>query len=429
MSSDTASRLIRHAPTEVELEIPLSSEEIAAAEDRAFARLVRKAKLPGFRPGKVPRRLFEQTYGAETIRSEALEDVAPLAYARALKEHDLEALDRPTIELLPDEEGKPSRLRARVEVRPPIELGEYKGVRVTVPAVHVQEEDVERALQTFAREHATLVPVDRAAKVGDVVTIDYEGRMDGELFDGGSAKRQQTELLEERFIPGFAAGIAGMTVGERREFDATFPVDYPKSDYAGKSVRFAVTLHEVKEIDVPGLDDELAKSATEYETIDALREEMRRRLEALANGRRRRVIANTVMQQLLTRIDVPVPQGLIDREVESMLAETAEQSKAGGMNEDELRPRLREEASTRVKGTLLLEAIGRAEGLEASPADVRAEIEALARSYGQPPERMREALGRNLRPLKEGIVRTKALDVLVDNAQVEDAAEEGSTKV
>ncbi len=429
MSSDTASRLIRHAPTEVELEIPLSPEEVAAAEERAFARLVRKAKLPGFRPGKVPRRLFEQTYGTQTIRSEALEDVAPVAYARALKEHDLEALDRPTIELLPEEEGKPSRLRARVEVRPEIELGEYKGVRVTVPPAHVSDEDVERALQTFAREHATLVPVNRAARLGDIVTIDYEGSIDGGLFEGGSAKHQETQLEEERFIPGFAAGISGMTCGERREFDATFPVDYPKADYAGKIARFAVTLHEVKVVDVPALDDELAKSATEYETLDALRAEMRKRLEAIANNRRRRVIGNAVMQQLLNRVRVPVPQGLIEREVESMLAETAEQSKASGTSEEELRPRFREEASTRVKGTLLLEAIGSAEGLEASPTDIRAEIEALARSYGQPPERMREAIGRNLRPLKEGIVRSKALELLIDHAHVEDAAEEGSTKV
>ncbi len=425
------STLTRLAPTQVELEIPLAPEEIAAAEQRAFARLVRNVRLPGFRRGKVPRRIFEQNYGTEAIESEALDDMAPAAFARAVQEHDLDPVDRPTIELLPEEEGKPPRLKATVEVRPEIALGEYRGIIVEVPAISVSGEQVEDAIKSLARERVTLVPVERAARLGDVVTIDYEGRIDGEPFEGGSATGHETELTEERYIPGFASGTAGMVPGETKRFEVSFPADYPKAEYAGKTAMFSVTLHEVKEIEVPPIDDDLAKAASEFESLEALREEVRKRLEAVAMGRRRRAIGSKVMENLLKRLDVPVPPGLLDREVESMLAETAENAARAGMSfeeylqrvaqtEDQLRSRYREEAVSRVKGTFAIEAIARAERIEATPEDVREEIEALARQYGQAPERIRKALGRKLESLKEGIVRTKTLEFLIDHATVKE---------
>jgi trigger factor len=431
MTTDTASTLTRLAPTQVELEIPLSAEEIAAAQQRAFARLARNVRLPGFRKGKIPRRIFEQNYGTDAIESEALDDMAPAAFARAVREHDLDPVDRPTIELLPQEEGKPARLKATVEVRPEIELGEYKGIAVDVAPIAVSDDDVERSLQSIARERATLVPVERPARIGDVVTIDYVGRIDDEPFEGGSASGHETELVEERYIPGFAAGIAGMTPSESKRFDATFPQDYPKSEYAGKTATFDVTLHEVKEIEVPPIDDELAKAASECESLESLRAEIRKRLEAVATGRRRRAIGSAVMEKLLARLDVPVPSGLLDREVESMLVEAAENAaRAGvgfeeylkriGQTEDQLRSRYREEAVSRVKGTFAIEAIARAEDVEATPEDVREEIEALARQYGQPPERIRKAIGPKLASLKEGIVRTKTLEFLIDHAAVKE---------
>ncbi|HUY42018.1 MAG TPA: trigger factor [Candidatus Dormibacteraeota bacterium] len=424
-----ASTLTRLEPTRVELEIPLTADEVDAARQRAFSRLSRKVKLPGFRPGKIPRRLFEQTYGTDAIESEALDDVAPVAYARAMREHDLDPVDRPTIELLPEEEGKPTRLKATVEVRPRIELGEYKGVAVEVPLVVVTEADVEAAVQAFARERATLVPVERPARLGDVVTIDYEGRIEGDVFEGGTAERQEAELVEERFIPGFAHGISGMSNGETKTFEVSFPADYAKTEYAGKAASFTVTLHEVKEIDVPALDDEFAKSVSESQSLEDLRVEIRKRLEAVAEGRRRRAIGNAVMEHLLGRLEIPVPQGLVEREVESMIAETAQRARRAGIGFDEylarigateetLRAKYREDAATQVKGTLVLEAVAKAEGIEASPAEVREEIEVLAQRYDQSPQRMREALASSMSSLKEGIVRSKTLDLLVDHAKV-----------
>ena len=193
--------LTRLAPTQVELEIPITPEELAAAQERAFRRLAKNVKLPGFRAGKVPRKVFEQTYGSETIASEALEDVVPEVYARAVREHELSPVDRPKMELLPAEEGKPSRLKATVAVRPAIELSNYKGIEVEREAPVIGDDDVERSISALAKERATLVPVERPAELSDVVTLDYEGKIDGVAFEGGTAKGQMTELDENRFIP------------------------------------------------------------------------------------------------------------------------------------------------------------------------------------------------------------------------------------
>ena len=221
MSTSTLNRL---DPTQVELEIPITPEELAAAQERAFRRLAKNVKLPGFRAGKVPRKVFEQTYGTEAIASEALEDVVPEVYARAVREHESLPVARPKMELLPAEEGQAFALKATVAVRPAIELSNYKGIEVEREAPAIDDDDVERSIAALAKERATLVPVERPAQLGDVATLDYEGKIDGVAFEGGTAKGQMTELDENRFIPGFASGIAGMSAGETKDVEAVFPI-------------------------------------------------------------------------------------------------------------------------------------------------------------------------------------------------------------
>ena len=426
MSTSTLTRL---APTQVELEIPITAEELAAAQERAFRRLSKNVKLPGFRAGKAPRKVFEQTYGAESIRSEALEDVVPEVYARAVREHEIVPIDRPKMELLPEEDGKPSRLKAIVDVRPPIDLHEYKGIEVEREASPITDEDVERSIEALAKERATLVPVERPARLGDVVTMDYEGKIDGVAFEGGSAKGQLTELDEKRFIPGFASGIAGMNAGESKDVEAVFPEDYPKEDLAGKTAVFSVSVHDVKALELPAIDDEFAKTISENETLESLRTDVRKRLEAIAESRARRAIGNAVMERLVASHEFPLPDVLVEREVENMvndLASQVAQSGSGfdeylqeqGKTVDELRAAFRPDAEQRVKGTLVIEEIAQREGINATPADVAEELAALSRQYGQPVDRIRKALGNNVLSLMDGIVRTKTLEFLVDNAKV-----------
>lgn len=422
----------RLAPTQVELVIPIAVEDMQAAQDRAFRRLVKKAKLPGFRPGKVPRKIFEQNYGAQTIAAEAIEDVVPEVYAKAVREHDLEPVDRPKMELERDENGQPSRLKAVVEVRPDIALHEYKGLKLKRAVQAVTDEEVERSVQTLARERATLVPVEREARMSDVVTIDYEGTIDGQPFEGGSAKAQSAELQEGRMLPGFAGGIVGMKAGDSKTIDVPFPDDYRQRDLAGQTANFAITVHEVKEVELPQLDDAFAKAVSENETMEALRADIRRRLEAVAQARSRRELGAQAVARIVEQHEFPLPATLVDRELESMIGDAAAMAarmgvsfedylKATKKTEEQLREEYRPEAERRVRATLVLGAIAKAEKITATAADIQDELRALARQYGQPVDRVRKALGNNVLPLMDGIVRGKTVDFLVEHASIEEA--------
>ncbi len=418
--------------------IPISPQELRDAEERAFRRLVKKTKLPGFRPGKAPRKVFEQAYGAETIAAQAMEDVVPQVYAKAVREHDLDPVDRPKMEVLPDEGDQPIRVKAVVDVRPDFELHAYKGTALARAPVAVTDADVDNALAALARERATLVPVEREARLDDVVTVDYEGKIDGEAFEGGAATGQQIELSEDRFVPGFASGIAGMAVGQTKDVQATFPTDYTAKELAGKAAVFTVTLHEVKEREIPPIDDELAKIASTHETLEELKADVRARLRRVAESRRRREIGDELVERLVAEHDFPLPPSMVDREAESMLqdmsgvaarrgASLQQYLKDTGSSEDELLREYRPQAERRVKATLLLERIAKAENIRATPADIQNEMQTLAAQYGQPVERIRQALGNNVVSLMDGIIRNKTVEFLVQNAVVaEMPAEPGS---
>ncbi|HEY8314795.1 MAG TPA: trigger factor [Candidatus Baltobacteraceae bacterium] len=430
-TSITTSTLTKLAPTQVELEIPISAQELEAAEERAFRRLAKNAKLPGFRPGKVPRKVFEQAYGAETIASQAMEDVVPEVYAKAVREHDIDPVDRPKMELLPEEPGKPKRIKAIVDVRPHIDLGTYKGLELEREPATVSDEDVERSLEALARERATLVPAEREARLGDVVTVDYEGKIDGTPFEGGTATGQATELSEERFIPGFATGIAGMRAGETKDVEATFPEKYQQAELAGKVAVFSITLHEIKERELPVVDDEFAKSVSQSETVDALKADIRKRLEVISEQKARRDLGNAVVEKLVEAHDFALPEVLVQREIEQMVSDTGsfatrmgvsyeDYLKAVDKTEDDLRTEFRKDAEGRVKATLILEAIAKVEQINATPADISAELQGLAEQYGQPVDRIRQALGNNVLSLMDGIVRNKTVEYVLDNATIKE---------
>lgn len=412
------STLTQLAPTQVALEFSITDAELAAAEERAFRRLAKNVRLPGFRKGKVPRKIFEQTYGSSTLTSEAVDEVVPDLYAKALREHDLDPVERPQIEVLEEADGRPTKLKATVEIRPAITLQRYKGVPVSRPPIEVTDADVDESLTALAKERATLVPVDRPARLGDVVTVDYEGSIDGTPFEGGRGQAEVMELLEGRFVPGFAAGIAGMTAGEAKQIEARFPDEYPVPDLAGKTAQFAITLHDVKELELPAIDDEFAKAVSQNATADELRQDLRRRLEAVAAGRSRRAIGNAIVAELLAKHDFPLPPSLVENELTNLSSDATAGGASGEKNEAQLREELRAEAESRVKAGLLIQAIAKAENITATPADMAAELQALARRYGQPVDRIRTALGNNVLSLMDGIVRNKTLDLLIDHAVV-----------
>ena len=426
MSESTLTRL---APTEVQLDIPISPEEIRAAEERAFRKLSRNAKVPGFRPGKIPRRIFEQQYGGDVIHSRAIEDVVPEAFSRAVREHELAPVDRPKVEVIPSEDDGPLHLKVHVVVRPPIELLPYEGIALERQPVTVSDQDVERSLQSLARDQATLVPVDRPAQHGDFVVLDYEGKVEGEAFEGGRAEAQTVEVSEERFIPGFAAGVVGMRTGDVKDVRVTFPAAYPNAELAGKDAEFHIVVHEVKEMELPPLDDSFAQGVSSHKTLEELRADVRRRLEAIAENKTRKQLEQALTEKLLEMHDVPLPGIMVDREAQNLASDA--QAFAGrlglswndylaraGKSEDEMQVELRKEAEQRVKAALLLAAIANAEKILATPGDIQRELAAMAERYGQPPQRIREALGNNVASLMEGIVRSKTIDWLIEHATI-----------
>jgi trigger factor len=415
-------------PTSVELEIAISPEEFGKAQDAAFRKLVRNAKIPGFRPGKVPRKIFENAYGTATIVDRALEDLVPEKYAAAVKEHALEPVARPEMEMLPDEEGQPLRFKAVVAVRPAIEPAPYDGIEVDDVPEKADGEDLQRALETMRKDAATLVPVERPVQLGDTASIDYEGKIDGVPFEGGTATEQQAEITEERFIPGFASGIVGMKAGETKEISATFPAEYGAPELAGKDATFTISVHEVKEAELPPLDDEFAKRVSQHQTLVALEDELRGRLDAVAAQNARRQISSQLVEKLVAANDFPLPKVLVEGEIDGLLDESRhyiaragiswdDYLKESGKTDEELRSQFREEAERRVKTTLLIEEIAKREAIEATPAELEAELGALARQYGQPREKILDMLGRNVGALVDGIVRTKTIDRLIERAK------------
>jgi trigger factor len=391
---------------------------------------VKNVRLPGFRQGKVPRKVFEQAYGTDAITHQAIEEVLPEVYAKAVREHDLAPVERPKMEVLEESDGRPTKLKATVEVRPEIELGEYKGIDVPAMANAVNDADVDRSLEALAKDRATVVPVDRPAQLGDAVVMDYEGKIDGVAFEGGTATGQETELSEGRFIPGFVAGIVGMKAGETKDVEAHFPEQYGQPELAGKTAVFTITLHDVKQYDLPAIDDAFAASISENLTAEDLRRDVRRRLEAMAAGRERREIGNVVMSKLLSSHDFPLPAVMVEGEIDALMNEAAGHAArdgssledylaAQGKTEEEMRAEFRADAEQRVKGTLIIEQIAKREGIVATPADLSQELEALARQYGQPVNKIRKALGNGVLSLMDSIVRNKTLDFLIDNAKVD----------
>jgi trigger factor len=361
-----------------------------------------------------------------------MDSVVPDAYMRAVREAGLEPVDNPQVELLPEEEGQPIRLRATVNVRPEIELHDYKGIELTTPPINIGDEEVDRAIEALRSDAVTLVPVERPVELGDVATLDYEGRIDGVPFEGGKAESQPTEIKEESFIPGFAGGIVGMKAGESKDVTANFPDEYSNKELAGKEAVFTVTVHDVKVPEYPAIDDEFAKRFDPEADVAKLRADLRTRLEASAKSRSRRALATVAMDRLMAAHDFPLPNVMVERETESLVDEAKSYVARAGLTwesyleqqqrtEDAIRDEYKKEAERRVKSTLLLEAIAKAENIEAAKADIEAEIAGLSRQYGQPREAIIEMLRPNLSSLIDGIVRSKTLDYLVEHAKVTEA--------
>jgi trigger factor len=329
------------------------------------------------------------------------------------------------------------RVKAIGPIRPAIEPHDYEGVEITEVPEAATEDDVERTLEQMRRDAATLVPADRPVQLGDVVTIDFAGSIDGEPFEGGTAQGQEAEMTESNFVPGFVEGILGMRAGETKDVAAAFPDPYANPELAGKAAVFTVTVHDVKERELPPLDDEFATRVSTSQTLEDLRADVKRRLDETVKGNARRRMSSELLDKIVALNVVPLPAVLVEREIDSLIADMQQYiARAGigwddylaqaGKTADEVREGYRGEAERRVKTTLLVEAIAKKEGIAATQADVEAELDALAAQYGQPRARIIEALQSNVGALVDGIVRTKTIERMIEQAKRVPATETAS---
>lgn len=419
-------------PTIVELDIDVSAADLDAARERAFQKLVKQYRLPGFRPGRVPRRIFERQVGVEAIEHQAVEDVVPDAYSKALKEHNLEPVERPHIDLEKTDEGKSLRIKATVAIRPEIVLANHRQLAVDRSVVTVTDDEVERSLQALRKRAATLEPVtDRGIQAGDVVTMDYVGTIDGQAFDGGTAKDHTTEVSPEKFVPGFAEQLLGAKPGEERTIVVTFPAAYHAEQLRSKEATFDVVIHDVKVPVLPALDDAFVAEVSEAANLDALRVDIRKRLEAVGSAQSRDTMQKKLLEQLAAAHDFPLPDVLVQNEIESLLGDAKsymqrigrpweEYLTAKNVDEAGLRAEYRIEAERRVRTLLLLEEIAKVESIEVTTRDLESELAMLARSYGLSRDSMVEMIRKNtgFGPLIDSVRKQKAIDFLVEHATV-----------
>ncbi|MED1468427.1 trigger factor [Bacillus salipaludis] len=409
------------------LTVEVSAEEVSKGLDAAFQKVVKQVNVPGFRKGKMPRGMFEKRFGVESLYQDALDFILPEAYGNAIDETGIEPVDRPDIDIEQMEKGKELIFKATVTVKPEVKLGEYKGLEVEELETNVTDEDVQKELETLQNRQAELVVKEEGkAENGDTVIIDFEGFVDGEAFEGGKAENHSLELGSGSFIPGFEEQLVGVAAGESKDVEVSFPEEYHAAELAGKPAVFKVTVHEIKGKELPTLDDEFAKDVDdEVETLDALKEKIKTRLEDSKKHEAEHHLRDTVVEKAAENAEVEIPAVMIDSEVNRMLQEFEQRLQMQGMNlelyfqfsgqdENALREQMKEEAAKRVRVNLTLEAIAKAENLEATDEDVNAELEKMAGMYNMTVDNIKAALG-GVEGIKADLQLKKAVDFLVEN--------------
>ncbi|MEH7157697.1 trigger factor [Neobacillus drentensis] len=409
------------------LTVEVSAEKVNEGLTAAFNKVVKQVNVPGFRKGKMPRPMFEKRFGVESLYQDALDILLPEAYGNAIDETGIEPIDRPDIDIEQMEKGKELIFKATVQVKPEVTLGEYKGLEVEEFDTTVTDEDVASELKTLQERQAELVIKEEGTvENGDTVVLDFEGFVDGVAFEGGKAENHSLEIGSGSFIPGFEEQLVGLAAGESKDVEVTFPEEYHAAELAGKPAVFKVTVHEIKGKELPELDDEFAKDVDdEVETLDALKEKIKTRLENSKQHEAEHHLRDTVVEKAAENAVVEVPEVMVNSEVNRMLQEFEQRLQMQGMNlelyfqfsgqdENALREQMKEEAVIRVRTNLTLEAIAKAENLEVTDGDVNAELENMAGMYNMTVDSIKQALG-GLEGIKADLKLKKAVDFLVEN--------------
>jgi len=423
------------------LTIEVSVEDFEKAVEKAYQKNKNKISIPGFRKGKVPRKMIENMYGKEVFFEDAANEIIPEAYDQAYEECGEDIVSSPKIEVVTIEAGKPFVFTAEVALKPPVKLGKYKGVKVEAVDVSVTDADVDAAIEKERENNARTVAVERAVKMDDEIVLDFEGFVDGVAFEGGKGEDYPLTIGSGAFIPGFEEQLVGAEIGKEVEVNVTFPEEYQAEELKGKAALFKCTVKEVKEKKLPEVDDEFAAEVSEFETLAEYKEDLKKKLterkEQEAKGEKEEAVITAVIEDA----EMEIPDAMLETQQKQMIDEFAQRITSQGISFEQymqftgataeaLFEQVKPNALRKIQARLILEAVVAAEGIKASEEDYEKELETMAEVYQMSVDQVKETLGRNDKAkdqIMEDLAINKAVEFLVENA-VEGAAKKPAAK-
>lgn len=416
---------------EVKLELTIEAQKFDEAIKKVYFQSAKYFNIPGFRKGKAPMNIVEKYYGKEIFYEDAFNEVVPDELDAALKENNIEVVSKADIDVKQIEKGKDLIFTAVFQTKPEVELGKYKGIEIKKIEYNVSDEDINHELGHMQEHNARLISIeDRAVESGDVTTIDFEGSVDGVAFEGGKAEGHELEIGSNTFIPGFEDQIIGMKIDEEKDINVKFPDEYFSKDLAGKDAIFKVKLHEIKKKELPELDDEFAKDVSEFETLEELKKDIKEKLEKDAEQKQKYETEDAVIKAVCENIKVEIPSGMIETETEDMLKNVENRLSYQGLKleqylqmmgktAEEVKKEYEPQAIEAIKSRLMLEAVIKAEKIEATEEEIVEKLKEMAKSYGKSEDDKEFLENENVKKyIKNGLESEKALEFLVKNAKM-----------
>jgi len=414
------------------LEIEVDAEQFSQAVDKAYRKIVKNVNIPGFRKGKTPRSILERYVGKGALYEEAMESLVYEAYFQAVADTGIVPVDQPKVEIVQVEEGKPVVFKATVQVKPEVNLGQYKELEVVKPSTEVKNKDVDKELERMQDRHAKLLTLEEGnVQKGDITIIDFLGKIDGEPFAGGEGKDYSLEIGSGSFIQGLEEQVMGMSIGETRDIQVTFPENYQAEELAGREAIFIVTVKEIKRKELALLDDEFAKDVSEFDTLEELRNDISNTLKQAAENHANYQVRREVITKAVDNAEVDIPAAMADSQLGEMIGSFERQLLNQGFSmedylkytnstPEEMKAKIHKDAERTVKTNLVLEAIAKAENIEVSNEEMDEEIKKMASHYREEVEKFHKMLENEgqLGFITRGIIREKTLQFLVDNANI-----------
>ena len=414
---------------ELKLEFTVEASKFDEAMKKVYFKTVKYFNIPGFRKGKAPMNIVEKFYGKEIFYEDTFNEILKEVYEKELLENEINAVSYPDIDIKQIGKGQDLIFTATVQIKPEVELGKYKGIEIGKHEYNVSDEDIEHELGHMAERNSRIVTVeDRPVENGDIAVIDFEGFVDGKAFDGGKAEGHELTIGSNTFIPGFEEQIIGMNADTEKDINVKFPEEYFSKDLAGKDATFKVKLHEIKKKELPEIDDEFAKDVSEFDSLKELKASIKEKLQKENDNRAKYETEEEAIKKVCDATELDIPSGMIETEIDNMEKEIESRLKYQGMNLDnylqmigktkeEFRKEYEEQANNSVKSRLVLEAITKAEKIEASDEEVDSKIKEMAENYGKTEDELKT--NESLRKYIKGSIETeKTIEFIVKNAKI-----------